>query len=155
MRLCLKWPASRLFTQPFIQAQMKENIKYPRHWPLWGKFTGDRWISRTKASNVGNVSIRWRHYVIARISNTGNCISDHNDVITWKHFPRYWPFVRGIHRWPVPTRRASSAELCFFLWWTPEHTVEQIVELPMIWEAITVMWCHCDAILKQWYLNPW
>ena len=19
----------------------------------------------------------------------------------WKHFPRYWPFVRGIHRWPV------------------------------------------------------
>ena len=22
----------------------------------------------------------------------------HNDVIKWKHFPRYWPFVRGIHR---------------------------------------------------------
>ena len=25
----------------------------------------------------------------------------HDDVITWKHFPRYWPFVRGIHRSPV------------------------------------------------------
>ena len=25
----------------------------------------------------------------------------HNDVIKRKHFPRYWPFVRGIHRWPV------------------------------------------------------
>ena len=25
----------------------------------------------------------------------------HDDVIKWKHFPRYWPFVRGIHRWPV------------------------------------------------------
>ena len=25
-------------------------------------------------------------------------ISYHNDVIKWKHFPRYWPFVRGIHR---------------------------------------------------------
>ena len=24
-----------------------------------------------------------------------------NDVIKWKHFPRYWPFVRGIHRSPV------------------------------------------------------
>ena len=24
-----------------------------------------------------------------------------DDVIKWKHFPRYWPFVRGIHRWPV------------------------------------------------------
>ena len=24
--------------------------------------------------------------------------SVHDDVIKWKHFPRYWPFVRGIHR---------------------------------------------------------
>ena len=22
----------------------------------------------------------------------------HDEVIKWKHFPRYWPFVRGIHR---------------------------------------------------------
>ena len=27
--------------------------------------------------------------------------SFHDDVIKWKHFPRYWPFVRGIHRSPV------------------------------------------------------
>ena len=25
----------------------------------------------------------------------------HDDVIIWKHFPRYWPFVRGIPRSPV------------------------------------------------------
>ena len=25
----------------------------------------------------------------------------HYDVIKWKHFPRNWPFVRGIHRSPV------------------------------------------------------
>ena len=25
----------------------------------------------------------------------------HDDVIKWKHFPRYWPSVRGIHRSPV------------------------------------------------------
>ena len=25
----------------------------------------------------------------------------HDDVIKWKHFPSYWPFVRGIHRSPV------------------------------------------------------
>ena len=35
-------PASILFTQPFIQAQIKENIKAPRHWPLCSEFTGDR-----------------------------------------------------------------------------------------------------------------
>ena len=25
----------------------------------------------------------------------------HDDIIKWKHFPCYWPFVRGIHRSPV------------------------------------------------------
>ena len=27
--------------------------------------------------------------------------SKHDDVIKWKHFPRYWPFVRGIYQSPV------------------------------------------------------
>ena len=38
----LKPPASPLFIQMFVQAQIKENIKAPRHWPLWGEFTVDR-----------------------------------------------------------------------------------------------------------------
>ena len=41
----------------------------------------------------------------------------HDDVIKWKHFPRYWPFVWGIHRsrW-IPHTKASDAELwCFSL----------------------------------------
>ena len=29
------------------------------------------------------------------------CINCHEDIIKWKYFPRYWPFVRGIHRSPV------------------------------------------------------
>ena len=47
-RLRLKSPVSQLFTQPFIRVQIKVNIKAPRHWPLCGEFTGDRWIPRTK-----------------------------------------------------------------------------------------------------------
>ena len=45
----------------------------------------------------------------------------HYDVIKWKHFPRYWPFVRGIHRsrW-IPRTKASDAELWCFLWSAPE-----------------------------------
>ena len=31
----------------------------------------------------------------------GQFTHTHDDVIKWKHFPRYWPFVRGIHRSPV------------------------------------------------------
>ena len=41
-----KSPASPLFTQPFIQENIKENIKAQRHWPFCGEFTSDRWIPR-------------------------------------------------------------------------------------------------------------
>ena len=45
----------------------------------------------------------------------------HDDVIKWKLFPRYWPFVRGIHRSPVNSRtKASDAELWCFLGSAPE-----------------------------------
>ena len=38
----------------------------------------------------------------------------YDDVIKWKRFPRYWPFVRVTgHRW-IPRTKASDAELrCF------------------------------------------
>ena len=39
-RLRPKSPASWLFAQPFIQAQIKEYTNAPRHWPLCGEFTG-------------------------------------------------------------------------------------------------------------------
>ena len=29
------------------------------------------------------------------------CWKEHDDVIKWKHFSHYWPFVRGIHWSPV------------------------------------------------------
>ena len=48
-----------LFAQRFVQAQIKESIKAPLHWPLWGESTGDRWIPLTKGSNAENVSIWW------------------------------------------------------------------------------------------------
>ena len=60
----LKSPASRLFTQSFIQAQIKENIKAPRHWPLCGEFTGTGEFPARRASNAENVSIWWRHHVL-------------------------------------------------------------------------------------------
>ena len=34
------------------------------------------------------------HYLI-------KCLVVHDDIIKWKHFPRYWPFVRVIHWSPV------------------------------------------------------
>ena len=34
--------------QMFIQVQIKEDIKAPRHWPLLGEFTRDRRIPLSK-----------------------------------------------------------------------------------------------------------
>ena len=72
----LLWPqwrlnsqAWRLFTQAFIQAQIKENIKAPRHWPLCGEFTGTSEFSAQMASNKENVSIWWRHHGVATVAN--------------------------------------------------------------------------------------
>ena len=85
------------------------------------------------------------------VSHTGHNnepADSHDDVIKWKHFPRYWPFERGIQRSPVnsphkgqwrvtgllcgdftgqrrsPLTKASDAELWCFLWSAPEKTVE-------------------------------
>ena len=62
----------RLFTQPFIQTQIKENIKAPRHWPLCGEFTGTGEFPAQRASYAENVSIWWRHQIAAVIQPAGS-----------------------------------------------------------------------------------
>ena len=43
-----------------------------------------------------------------KLLNAMSSIYFNNDVIKWKHFPRYWPFVRGIHQWPVDTQHKGQ-----------------------------------------------
>ena len=45
-----------------------------------------------------------------------HCHIFHDDVIKWKHLPRYWPFVRGIHRPPVnsPAQRPVTQSFDVF-----------------------------------------
>ena len=56
--------------------------------------------------------------------------SGHDDVIKWKHFPRYWPFVRGIHRSPVnsPHTKASDNPSDQSTWRTPMTFVNYIFQ---------------------------
>ena len=58
------------------------------------EYNGHRWILHTKGR------------VYPKYSHTKNPY--HDDVIKWKHFPRYWPFVRGIHRSPVNSPHKSQ-----------------------------------------------
>ena len=89
------------------------------------------------------------------------CGNHHDDVIKWKHFPRYWPFVRGIHRSPVNSPHKGqwrgALMFCFHLrlnkrlsrqswgWWfeTPSHPLwrhcNDMVGFPSI----------CEAVLKK------
>ena len=46
----------------FIQAQIKENIKAPRHWPLCGNSPVTGEFLAQMACNAENVSIWWRHH---------------------------------------------------------------------------------------------
>ena len=61
----------------------------------------------------------------------------HDDVIQWKHFPCYWPFVRGIHRSPVNSlhkghwhRALTFSLICD---WTNGWVN---TKMPVIWDAI-------------------
>ena len=77
----------------------------------------------------------------------------HDEVIKWKHLPRYWPFVRGIHGSPVSSphkgqwRRALMFPLICALnkwlskqswaWWfeTPSPSLwSQEQNLPLLWK---------------------
>ena len=84
-------------------------------------------------------------------------VCQHDDVSKGKHFPRYWPFVRGIHRLPVNSpHKASDEELWCFLRSTPEPTVVQTMETLMIWDAIapimTSLWVQSAGyVIKKLY----
>ena len=69
----------------------------------------------------------------------------HNNVIKWKHFPCYWPFVRGIHRSPVnsPHKGQWRGALLFSLIWYNKRLGKQSwcwwFETPL-----HPLWRHCD-----------
>ena len=59
----------------------KKTIKAVRHWPLWGEFTGDRWIPQTKGQWRGffpfddvimshNVWLNQGHSVYSCVNNS-------------------------------------------------------------------------------------
>ena len=40
----------------------------------------------------------------------------HDDVIKWRHFPRYWPFVRGMHPWHKSQWRGALMLSLIYAW---------------------------------------
>ena len=82
----------------------------------------------------------------------------HVDVIKWKHFPRYWPFVRGIHRCPVNfTHRGQWREALMFFFYMRLN--KQLSKQTWGWWFETLsrpLWRHRNAELlhKRYPYNP-
>ena len=104
-------------------------------------------------ANVVYPRFKWNYWssspaCLSRLSHHMKLILlRHDDVIKWKHFPRYWPFVRltghfcGVltgHQW-IPLTKVSDTELWYISWCPPERTVDQTIETRMIWDPIELI----------------
>ena len=78
-----------------------------------------------------------------------NC---HDDVIKWKHFPRYWPFLRVIPRSPMNFHtKASDAELCCFLWSGPWiNGWVNTREAGDLWQGFAFLTCRQTSHTYEW-----
>ena len=66
---------------------------------------------------------------------------EHDDVIKLKHCPRYWPFVRGMHRSPVksPHKGQWRGALMFSLICAWINGSVNLMILLVIWDAIALI----------------
>ena len=99
----LKSPVPRLFAQPFVQEQIKEHLKAPRHWPLSGNSSVTGQFPTQKANNAENVSFWWRHHVLFQFGHNILCDTSPS---------------RGA-KWPLSPSSTMTVELAMivkFLW---------------------------------------
>ena len=71
----------------------------------------------------------------------------HDDVIKWRHFPRYWPFVRGIHRSPVNSPHKGQWRGAFDVFFDLRLN-KRLSKQPWGWWFETPthpLWRHCNG----------
>ena len=74
----------------------------------------------------------------------------HDDVIKWKHFPRYWPFVRGIHRSPVNSTHKGQWRGALMLplicvWtnaWVNNRDAGDLRRYPVHYDVTVMLWIN-------------
>ena len=71
---------------------------------MGGTYSDDAYQHVNCASTWNGWDIRWTKWNNTQLFTLHSSILTpfiHDDFIKWKKNPRYWPFVRGIHRSPV------------------------------------------------------
>ena len=73
----------------------------------------------------------------------------HDDVIKWKHFPWYWPFVKGIHRWPVtgelPAQWPMTRSFDVFFDLRPNKWLSKQWRRWWFETPSRSLWCQCNG----------
>ena len=76
----------------------------------------------------------------------------HDDVIKWKHFLLYWPFVQGIHQSPV---NSPSSDMKFDVFFDlclnkllSKQSTHRWFEMQLCF-----LWCQCNDSLDTISLN--
>ena len=74
----------------------------------------------------------------------------HDDVIKLKHFPRYWPFVRGIHRSPVhsPHKGQWRGTLILFFDLRPHKSLSKQSWGWWFETPSNPLWHHCNIVFE-------
>ena len=74
---------------------------------------------------------------------------NHDDVIKWKHSPRYWPFVRGIYRLPVdsPSQRPVTRMFYLICAWTNGWVHNRDAG------DLRRQWTHYDVTVMDWSVH--
>ena len=87
--------------------------------------------------------------------------STHDDVIKWEHFPRYWPFVREIHRSPVnfPHKGQWRGTLMFTLicarmnGWVNNREAGDLRRYRVHYDVIVMQWFRALNVFFR--CQPW
>ena len=106
-------------------------------WLLWPKLDNQfdrRW----------QICNNWGHHLPRSIFIVGDIYGiGHGVVISWKRFPHHWPFritgplqEESINR----TRQKEPLILCSFFTSQSKLLAKITIDLPMIWDAMGVMW---------------
>ena len=94
-------------------------------------------------------------WIIAALTITnGSCLKvGRVDVITWKHFPNYWPFARRIHYSISLTKAYQYGNSCF-LCYSSEQAVEETIALPVLRDTMVHIRRHRNVTIRlSWDLD--
>ena len=97
--LWIETPKTPVWRHPTLKRKSRQGNSPSGHWGCWIK-------ASTSLVTTGSITLATFPFL-------------HDDVIKWKHFPRYCPFVLGIHRSPVnsPHKGQRRGALIFSLIW--------------------------------------